>query len=406
MYRYHTLPGARAKAARMGWRGALYAWESADTGEETTPEQVVGPDGQVVEVLCGTQEQHISADIAYAVWQYWQATGDERSCSMPGPKSCWRRPGSGRAAPQPEADGRYHIRGVIGPDEYHEHIDDNAYTNVMARWNIRRGTRYRGAAARALARALGRLSRTGSGLMTRSWSSGAMSRDTLVDRLRSENRAVRAVRGLFRSGGHRPGASTRAGPCPMDVVLGRERTQRSQVVKQADVVALLALLPEAFDRRGAARQFPLLRAALRPRQLAEPRPCTRSSRPGWARPRWRCAISGETAATDLADTTGGSAGGVHIAALGGLWQAAVFGFAGLSLHGDGMALDPHLPTAWRAFSFRVHWRGRQVKVHIEHGRRLAATLEAGEPMTLAVSGERYTLRPGGTLRMPFRRRSL
>ena len=77
MYRYHTLPGARAKAVRMGWRGAMYAWESTDTGEETTPERLIGPNGDLIEVLCGTQEQHISADIAYAIWQYWEATGDD-----------------------------------------------------------------------------------------------------------------------------------------------------------------------------------------------------------------------------------------------------------------------------------------------------------------------------------------
>ena len=77
MYRYHTLPGARAKAAQIGYRGALYAWESADTGEETTPERVVGPDGTLIDILSGRMEHHISADIAYAVWQYWRATGDD-----------------------------------------------------------------------------------------------------------------------------------------------------------------------------------------------------------------------------------------------------------------------------------------------------------------------------------------
>ena len=77
MYRYRTLDGARAKAAHGGWRGALYAWESADTGEETTPERVIGPDGTPVEVMSGRQEQHIAADVAYAVWQYWRATGDD-----------------------------------------------------------------------------------------------------------------------------------------------------------------------------------------------------------------------------------------------------------------------------------------------------------------------------------------
>src|SRR5262249_47164046 len=77
MYRFHTLPAARAKAAHFGFKGALYAGESADTGAETTPERVVVPDGTVVDILTGKMEHHISADVAYAVWQYWRATGDD-----------------------------------------------------------------------------------------------------------------------------------------------------------------------------------------------------------------------------------------------------------------------------------------------------------------------------------------
>ena len=78
MYRYHTLPGARAKAAHFGFKGALYAWESADTGAETTPERIVVSDGTMVEILTGQMEHHISADVAYAVWHYWRATGEMR----------------------------------------------------------------------------------------------------------------------------------------------------------------------------------------------------------------------------------------------------------------------------------------------------------------------------------------
>src|SRR5215831_6668356 len=77
MYRFHTLPAARLKARHVGCAGALYAWESADSGMETTPEQVVAGDGTIVEILTGKLEQHISADVAYAVWQYWHTTGDD-----------------------------------------------------------------------------------------------------------------------------------------------------------------------------------------------------------------------------------------------------------------------------------------------------------------------------------------
>ena len=136
MYRYRTLDGARAKAARMGYRGALYAWESADTGEEVTPEQIVDPAGRVIDVLCGKLEQHISADVAYAVWQYWQATGDDPFLRDAGAEIILETARFWASRSRLEADGSYHIRGVIGPDEYHEHIDDNAFTNVMARWNI------------------------------------------------------------------------------------------------------------------------------------------------------------------------------------------------------------------------------------------------------------------------------
>ena len=76
MYRYHTLPGAR-EGEENGLPGRDVRLESADTGEETTPEHIIDMNGRPIEVLCGKQEQHISADIAWAVWQYWRATGDE-----------------------------------------------------------------------------------------------------------------------------------------------------------------------------------------------------------------------------------------------------------------------------------------------------------------------------------------
>ncbi len=155
MYRFRTIDGARQKAAQQGWRGAMYAWELADTGAEATPEQVVGPDGEIIDILCGKQEQHITADIAYAVWQYWQATEDVDFLLDAGAEILLETGRFWSSRAQPERDGYCHVRNVIGPDEYHEHIDDNAYTNVMARWNIRRALEVAAAVARTLARPLG-----------------------------------------------------------------------------------------------------------------------------------------------------------------------------------------------------------------------------------------------------------
>jgi trehalose/maltose hydrolase-like predicted phosphorylase len=102
----------------------------------------------------------------------------------------------------------------------------------------------------------------------------------------------------------------------------------------------------------------------------------------------------ETGAIDLEDTTGTGAGGVHMAALGGLWQAAVFGFAGLGLREDGLGLDPRLPAGWTALSFRVQWRGRQVHLRLEGAQRLVtARLERGKPLMLRVGGRAQMLQP-------------
>jgi trehalose/maltose hydrolase-like predicted phosphorylase len=119
MYRFHTLAGARAKAVHFGFKGALYAWESADTGVETTPERVIASDGTLVDILTGQMEHHISADVAYAVWQYWRATGDDDFFLCAGAEILLETARFWASRAVPESDGRRHIRHVIGPDEYH-----------------------------------------------------------------------------------------------------------------------------------------------------------------------------------------------------------------------------------------------------------------------------------------------
>ena len=392
MYRYHTLPGARAKADAMGYKGALYAWESADTGEETTPERVVGPGGEMIDILTGRMEHHISADIAYAVWQYWRATGDDGFFIDAGAEILLETARFWASRAVPEADGKRHIRHVIGPDEYHEDVDDNAFTNVMARWNIARGLE-------AIEVMRARWPDRAAAL----WERLALGEPELADWRDAVGRIVTGLdpaTGLYEqfAGYHQLeplDLSLYADrKMPIDVVIGRERTQRSQVVKQADVVALLALLPDEFPGAAAKANF----------RYYEPR-CAHGSSLSAGIHALVAARLGETetalrflrqaAAADL-ELDPNSAGGIRIAGLGGVWQAVVLGFAGLDLMGDVLGLDPRLPPHWRSLSFRVHWRGRIVQVGIAGG-VVRATLAAGEAMELRVAGNAHQLAPGATL---------
>jgi trehalose/maltose hydrolase-like predicted phosphorylase len=97
---------------------------------------VIAPSNEVVRILTGEQEQHIGADVAFGVWNYWQATGDDRFLIEAGAEILFETARFWASRAEREEDGRYHIRRVIGPDEYHETVDDNAYTNGMAQWNL------------------------------------------------------------------------------------------------------------------------------------------------------------------------------------------------------------------------------------------------------------------------------
>ena len=395
MYRYHTLDGARAKAAERGWRGAFYAWESTDTGMEATPKQTVAPDRQIIDIHTGEQEQHISADVAYAVWQYWKATDDDEFLIEAGAEILLETARFWSSRAQLEADGLRHIRGVIGPDEYHEGIDDNAFTNVMARWNIRcafeAATLLRQRWPKQWTVLSSRLDLNDAELQQ--WSGVA---ETMATGLNPGTGLFEQFTGYFDLADVNLAAYS-GRSVPMDVVLGRERTQRSQVIKQADVIALLALLPEEFAGDTGEENF----------RYYEPR-CGHGSSLSTAMHGLAAARLGDvemaldyfrkTVAIDLGDTKAAIGGGIHIAALGGLWLMTVFGFAGLSLRNEGISLSPRLPSGWCSLTFSIQWRGRHLKVSIDQAnQRLEASLVAGEPMILIIRSQPYPLGPEGPL---------
>jgi kojibiose phosphorylase len=361
MYRFHTLAAARANAARRGFRGAFYAWESADTGEDMTPPFVIAPDGEVVRILTGEQEQHISADVAYAVWNYWRTTGDDRFLVDAGAEILIETARFWASRVTLEDDKRYHIRGVIGPDEYHEAVDDNAYTNGMAQWNLE-------AAAEVAENFAER------------WPDQWQALSLRLGLADEERHAwQRVARDLYTGFNERTGLfeqfqgyfalediditayATRT--APMDVLLGRERITQSQVIKQPDVVMLVHLLWDRLPPEVRRINF----------DYYEPR-CGHGSSLSPAIHALVAARLGDTelagryfrqsAEIDLANNMGNAASGVHVGALGGLWQATVFGFIGLRLTEKGPECDPRLPEYWRSLSMRFQFRGHWYELNL------------------------------------------
>src|SRR5205807_2208972 len=123
LYRYWLLPAARAKAAQNGYKGAQYPWESTLDGKETTPVAIIHPEsGEIIQVLNGQIELHITASIAHAVWQYWRISGDDEFMVNYGVEILLSTAAFWASRVEYHAEhADYEISNVIGPDEWHEH---------------------------------------------------------------------------------------------------------------------------------------------------------------------------------------------------------------------------------------------------------------------------------------------
>lgn len=397
MYRYHTLGGARRKAQALGYRGALYAWESTDTGEETTPPFIRNPAGERLAVLTGLEEHHLSADIAYAIEQYRQASGDEQFFAEYGAEMLLEIARFWCSRATLGADGRFHILRVIGPDEYHESVDDNAYTNVLAQWALRQGR----AAAEQLRQ--GHPARWAElcaalGLAEAELAEWQRAADGLVTGYDAATGLYEQFAGYYALRpidlrGHDTAVAT------LDVRLGWQALQATQAIKQADVVMLLFLLWDSFTPAERAANF----------RFYEPRTTHDSS----LSPSIHALVAARLGELELADRYlrqaaqidldfarkgwAGASGGVHIAALGGIWQALAFGFLGMQPSAHGLRFQPQLPAHWHELRVPLQWRGCRL-IAIARPGSIEVTVLAGAPLELAVgAGEWQLVAVGETL---------
>ena len=230
-------------------------------------------------ILTGEQEHHLGADIGFAAWQYWTATGDEAFLLDEGAEMVLELARFWASRAKPGADGRWHVRGVIGPDEYHEDVDDNAYTNQLAAWLLARA----GELAAWLAdRHPGRWRSLRAALDLEDgelddWRTVAAG---LVDGQDPETGLIEQHRG-FHQLEEVDLAVLRSPTASGEAALGWSRLARLKVIKQADVVLLLALLGERFP--GPSRR-PTTATTSRSRSTTarSARPSTRWSRPASA----------------------------------------------------------------------------------------------------------------------------
>jgi beta-phosphoglucomutase len=368
-YRYHTLPGARRKARAAGYEGALFAWESALSGDEVTPRWVAGPqEEELVRIWCGDIELHINVDVAYATWQYWCAAGDDAWMARYGAEIILDTAVYWGSRVEWNADhGRFQISDVIGPDEYHEHVDNNAFTNRMVRWHLQTALEV-----------LRWLHQTYPDRATEL----IEKLDLMPERLEHWRAVIEDIyvpydpeTGLFEQfegffkledvdlAEYEP--RTRS----MQAVLGIEGANERQVLKQPDVLMLLYLLRHVYDRDTLRVNWDYYASRTDHTYGSSLGPAIHASLAAQlGRPEEAYEHFTRAALVDLGNVRGNVADGIHAASAGGLWQALVFGFGGVQLTADGPQVEPRLPPGWDRLKFGLKWRGQRHDFELRPGR--------------------------------------
>ena len=379
-FRNSMLPRARERAADMGQRGAMFPWRTIN-GEEAS-----------AYYQAGTAQYHLNADIAYAIRRYVNVRDDVDFLVEMGAEvlvetaRMWADLGF-------YADGEFHIHGVTGPDEYTTVVNDNTYTNLMARENLyyaaaalRRLEEERPEAHRALREDLELEPDEIAG-----WEAAAAAMHVPYD----ERRGIHPQDSSFLEREIWDFARTPLDRYPLLLHYHPLVIYRHQVIKQADVVLAMFLLGRQFTTEQKKANFDYYDALT-----------TGDSSLSACVQAIVAAEVGEEAAAlayfrfallmDLADVAGNASDGVHVASAAGVWQALVYGFGGVRDEAGQLSLDPHLPQDWRSLAFSLRFGARQLRVRITHTEE-RYLLEEGEPLRIAVRGREHVLAEGRPL---------
>ena len=417
MYRYRRLGEAREAAREAGFAGAMFPWQSASDGRETSQLHHLNPKSGRWTADNSALQRHVNAAIAYNIWQYLQVTGDVEFLAFYGAEVIYEIARFWTSiARLDEESGRYHIRGVMGPDEYHEAypdaeragLDDNAYTNVMAAWVLCRALELRDILPADQQRRLcDKLGLSADEFET--WD--AISRNMFVpfhdDGIISQFAGYEDL-AEFDWDGYRQ----RYGNIQrLDRILEAENdsANRYKASKQADVLMLFYLfsseeLRELFERQG----YPFVYETI-PRNIEYYLQRTSDGSTlsrvvhswvlaRWDRPgSWR--LFHEALNSDIEDIQGGTtAEGVHLGAMAGTVDLVQRCYSGIEPRAGVLHFNPRLPSTLTRLRFRIRYRGHALALEITHRRlRIAAVECAAEPITVGFKDQRHRLAGGGTL---------
>ncbi len=369
-YRIETLDGARRKAAEYGFRGAFYAWESQEGGAEgCTNFNVVDVfTHRPVRTYFRDKQIHISADIAYALRSWYDITGDRALLEEGGAKVILECARFYLSRANGHLDSEIvDFADVIGPDEYHERVTNNYFTNEMIRHCLESALLLKDIFADRPAWFADLLKELD---YEKDWALLPVLRDR-ISPPREKNGVIAQFDGYFD-----------LEDCSLDTVRSRLRDPReywggdhgvagtTQIIKQADVIALMALLPERFtDRQLSANWAYYERRTEHGSSLSACMYALTACRIGRLDEAWDLFMK-----TARIDVLGGGKqwageiyiGGTHPASNGGAWMIAALGFAGLRMRAGKLSADPHLPRQITRLSFPVTAGGKRYRVDVTH----------------------------------------
>ena len=399
IYRYNTLAGAKRNAEKMGYRGAKFAWESATTGDDVTPRFASKLEKTIRLIYTGTEEDHIVSDVIYGVERYFRVTGDEDFLLRYGLEMIFLTARFWASRVIMTGSG-YEIHTVIGPDEFHEHVNNNAYTNFLVKWHLR--------LAAMLYKHMGKTNPD-----TLQEVSGKIELEEdeptiwlIISRKlkfneNPETGMIEQFDGYFSLKDHVIDRHDREGHPVLPHGVNFRNINRTQLIKQADVLIMMLLFPHAFSEKEKQVNY----------SYYEKRTAHKSSLSHCTHAMMGLTVSDRvhayryfmrTALFDLKNLHKNTALGIHAAAVGGTWQTVVQGFAGLTLKSDRIVLHPWLPKKWETLSFRVKWRDRDVHLYITH-HEVAILIEAAADLTLPCTlyGKTSKLRTNESHRLSY-----